>query len=39
MAGYPVPYGYMGLIGECWMLFATESEYYEHWEDNENDQI
>lgn len=39
MAGYSVPYGFMGLVGERWILFATESDYHEYLEDNANDQI
>ena len=27
--GYPVAVGYMGWVGECYMLFATESDYIE----------
>ena len=27
---YPVSTGYMGLVSGQWMLFATESEYYEY---------
>lgn len=38
MAGYPVSCGYMGRVGANWMLFATESEYYEYLEDDCNDQ-
>ena len=30
MIGYPVSYGYRGLVNGRWMLFATESEYYEY---------
>lgn len=39
MAGYSVPYGFIGLVGGRWMLFATESDYYESLEDDENDQV
>mgnify|MGYP000902511667 FL=1 len=30
MKGYLTSYGYMGFVAGCWMLFATESEYYEY---------
>lgn len=30
MKGYPVPSGYMGLVNGSYMLFATESDYYEY---------
>lgn len=30
MKGYITSYGYMGLVGETWMLFATETEYREY---------
>lgn len=30
MKGYPVPSGYMGLVDDRWMLFASESDYYEY---------
>ncbi len=30
MSGYLTDYGYMGLVGDAWMLFATEDEYYEY---------
>lgn len=30
MKGYYTPYGYIGLVGEDMMLFATEEEYYEY---------
>ena len=33
MACYSIPYGCMGLVGEKWI--ATESEYYEYLEVNE----
>jgi len=38
MYGYPVPYGYKGLVSGEWMLFPTEAEYYEYMKeaDNEN---
>lgn len=40
--GYFVPNGFMGLVGDSYMLFATESDYYELvddilQEDNENE--
>lgn len=30
MDGYLMPYGYMGFVAGRWILFATESEYYEY---------
>lgn len=30
MKGYYTAYGYMGLVNEKWMLFATEREYCEY---------
>jgi hypothetical protein len=30
MNGYLTSYGYMGLVFGYWILFATESEYYEY---------
>lgn len=30
MEGYMTGYGYMGLVDERWILFATEDEYYEY---------
>lgn len=36
MQGYFTPFGYMGLVGERWMLFASYSEYCEYLQDNEN---
>lgn len=30
LKGYYVPAGYMGWIGTCWMLFATEGDYVEY---------
>lgn len=33
--GYPTSYGYMGLIGEHYMLFATEEEYLEYLKEGE----
>lgn len=30
MKGYPVPSGYMGLVNGKWMLFASESDYYDY---------
>lgn len=32
MKGYFTSYGYMGFVAGRWMLFATESEYYEYFE-------
>lgn len=31
--GFYTSYGFMGLVGEEWMLFATDEEYYEYLED------
>lgn len=40
MKGYVVPSGYMGYVGNRYMLFATEQEYVEFMrkddEENEN---
>lgn len=30
MEGYLTSYGYMGYVAGRWMLFVTESEYYEY---------
>lgn len=30
MYGYPISCGYKGWVGDRWMLFPTESEYYEY---------
>lgn len=30
MKGYLTSYGYMGFVAGRWMLFATESDYYEY---------
>ncbi len=30
MKGYYTPYGYMGLVNGEYILFATETEYYEY---------
>jgi len=30
MKGYLTSYGYMGFVARRWMLFTTESEYYEY---------
>lgn len=30
MNGYFTSYGYMGFVDDRWMLFATETEYYEY---------
>ena len=30
MCGYFTPYGYKGLDNGEWMLFATETDYYEY---------
>lgn len=33
MKGYDVKFGYMGLVGGAYMMFASESEYREYMED------
>lgn len=33
LKGYYVPAGYMGWIGNGWMLFATEGDYVEYMEE------
>lgn len=30
MKGYFTSYGYMGLVEREWILFATETDYYEY---------
>lgn len=35
MKGYITSTGYMGLVAGQWMLFASESDYYEYLEDTE----
>ena len=30
MQGYEIPYGYMGLTHNGWILFETEQAYYEY---------
>lgn len=37
MYGYFTPIGYKGLVNGEWMLFATEAEYHEYMEDNDNE--
>ncbi len=32
--GYIVPEGYMGYVDGIYMLFATETDYYDFWEAN-----
>lgn len=34
MKGYVTPFGFMGLVGRRWILFATESDYAEHLVEN-----
>lgn len=36
MDGYVTPDGYMGFVAGRWMLFSTESEYYEYLEDTQH---
>lgn len=33
--GYYVRSGYMGLVDDEWMLFATDAEYYDYLESEE----
>lgn len=33
MSGYITPYGYMGFVAGQWILFSTETEYYEYLND------
>lgn len=33
MKGYLTQAGYRGLVGNRWMMFCTEEEYYEYMED------
>lgn len=33
MEGYFTSYGYMGLINGQWMLFASESDYLEYFDE------
>lgn len=35
MEGYFASIGYFGYVGGRWMLFATESDYYEYMEGDE----
>lgn len=37
MDGYFTSYGYVGRVGDTYMLFATEDEYLEIIEDNEKE--
>lgn len=38
MKGYPVSNGYMGyVLGKGYVLFATETEYYEWYYENHED--
>jgi hypothetical protein len=30
MDGYYTPFGYMGLVNDGYILFTTETEYYEY---------
>lgn len=32
MNGFYTKYGYFGLVGNRWILFATENEYFEYLE-------
>jgi len=32
--GYITQFGYMGLVGEDWILFSTDTEYYEFLDDS-----
>lgn len=33
--GYLTPYGFKGLVDGRWMLFATESDYYDYLNEEE----
>lgn len=33
--GYPTSYGYKGLVGKIYILFATEEEYLEYLKEGE----
>lgn len=37
MKGYFTKFGYLGYADGKWMLFATESDYYDYVEDAEDD--
>ena len=37
MKGYATAFGYMGLIGNRFMLFASEEEYREIYYENQNE--
>lgn len=34
MKGYVVPAGYMGWMGQCYMLFSSEDEYVEMYKES-----
>lgn len=33
LKGYDIKSGYMGWVGDRWILFATEKDYYEYMEE------
>lgn len=37
MEGYYTQYGYMGWVGDRYILFSTEEEYYEYVKECKND--
>lgn len=37
MYGYLTSSGYKGLVGGRWMLFATDTEYYEYMREHEEE--
>lgn len=34
MRGYFTSYGYMGWVADQWILFATDSDYYDYIKEN-----
>lgn len=36
MNGYYTSFGYLGLVGARWLLFATDEDYYDYVEEEEN---
>ncbi|MDO5397815.1 MAG: hypothetical protein Q4G33_07775 [bacterium] len=39
MSGYYTEYGYVGLIGEEKILFATEADYEEYWNNLKENEV
>lgn len=35
MKGYKTAYGYMGYVPGRWMLFSTEAEYHEYFDEED----